>query len=97
MVTFPLPKPLGITSLLLNVRVLIPELFRAVRSVSPLQELFVFTKHVSPLTVVDAPKVSLNGPEIGPTIAPLPCPPISESPINVMGPVKYEPEFGPGP
>src|SRR4051812_24029979 len=85
MVTLPLPKPFGITSLLLEVKLLTPDLFRAVINVSPAHELFVLASIVSPLTVDNAHNVSRKGPEIGPRMPPPPCPPISASPINVTG------------
>src|ERR1041385_1632266 len=67
--TLPLPKPFGMTSLLLDVRLFPTALFRAVMIVSPLQELFALARQVSPVTVESAHNVRLNGPEIGPIMA----------------------------
>src|SRR5436190_15511671 len=86
--TFPLPRPLGMTSLLLEVRLLAPLLLRAVIVVSPVQELLLLASMVSPFTVDNAHKVSLKGPEIGPRMPPPPWPPSSASPIRTKGPVK---------
>src|SRR5487761_2639898 len=85
--TLPLPKPLGITSLLPPRNVLFPVLLLALRVVVPLQSLPELVRQTVAWTATGEHKLKLYGPDNFAPMAPLrpPLPHRVVSPMSVQG------------